>query len=131
MDMENDYNIGANSLKDWDEYILNLSGKYGKQTNLIWISRKRKKYILGFAYSRVLFINEEMLKFTDILSCRVEKAPCGCTEETGNSTEHYVLLIGVNSNTNSLISLTVWSKYTADAINNLLQEIILSNSRVL
>lgn len=129
--MGNANNLEADSLKDWDEYIQRLSAKYGKLTNLIWISRKRRKYILEFAYSRVLFINEEMLRFKDILSCRIEKAPCGYNGETENSAEHYVLLIGINSNTNSLISLTVWSKYTADAVNNLLQEIIQSNSRVL
>lgn len=129
--MGNANNLEADSLKDWDEYIQRLSAKYGRLTNLIWISRKRRKYILEFAYSRVLFINEEMLRFKDILSCRIEKAPCGYNGETENSAEHYVLLIGINSNTNSLISLTVWSKYTADAVNNLLQEIIQSNSRVL
>lgn len=129
--MENDYNIGTNSLVGWDEYIQRLSEKYGKLTNLIWISRKRRKYVLEFAYSRVLFVNEEMLRFKDVLSCRMEKAPCRCGEEMGNSSEHYVLLIGINSNTNSLISLTVWGKSTADSINSLLQEIILSNRRVL
>ena len=129
--MGNANNLEADSLKDWDEYIQRLSAKYGKLTNLIWISRKRRKFILEFAYSRVLFINEEMLRFKDILSCRMEKAPCGYNGETENSAEHYVLLIGINSNTNSLISLTVWSKYTADTVNNLLQEIIQSNSRAL
>lgn len=129
--MGNANNLEADSLKDWDEYIQRLSAKYGKLTNLIWISRKRRKYILEFAYSRVLFVNEEMLRFKDILSCRMEKAPCGYNGETENSAEHYVLLIGINSNTNSLNSLTVWSKYTADTVNNLLQEIIQSNSRVL
>lgn len=129
--MGNANNLEAESLMDWDEYIQRLSAKYGKLTNLIWISRKRRKYILEFAYSRVLFVNEEMLRFKDILSCRMEKAPCGYNGETENSAEHYVLLIGINSNTNSLISLTVWSKYTADTVNNLLQEIIQSNSRAL
>lgn len=129
--MGNANNLEADSLKDWDEYIQRLSAKYGKLTSLIWISRKRRKYILEFAYSRVLFVNEEMLRFKDILSCRIEKAPCGYNGETENSTEHYVLLVGINSNTNSLISLTVWSKYTADTVNNLLQEIIQSNSRAL
>lgn len=129
--MGNANNLEAESLMDWDEYIQRLSAKYGKLTNLIWISRKRRKYILEFAYSRVLFVNEEMLRFKDTLSCRMEKAPCGYNGETENSAEHYVLLIGINSNTNSLISLTVWSKYTADTVNNLLQEIIQSNSRVL
>lgn len=129
--MENDYNIGTNSLVGWDEYIQFLSEKYGRLTNLIWISRKRRKYVLEFAYSRVLFVNEEMLRFKDVLSCRMEKAPCRCDEEMGISSEHYVLLIGINSNTNSLISLTVWGKSTADSINSLLQEIILSNRRVL
>lgn len=129
--MGNANNLEAESLMDWDEYIQRLSAKYGKLTNLIWISRKRRKYILEFAYSRVLFVNEEMLRFKDILSCRMEKAPCGYNGETENSAEHYVLLVGINSNTNSLISLTVWSKYTADTVNNLLQEIIQSNSRVL
>ena len=129
--MGNANNLEADSLKDWDEYIQRLSAKYGKLTNLIWISRKRRKYILEFAYSRVLFVNEEMLRFKDILSCRMEKAPCGYNGETENSAEHYVLLVGINSNTNSLISLTVWSKYTADTVNNLLQEIIQSNSRAL
>ena len=129
--MGNANNLEADSLKDWDEYIQRLSAKYGKLTNLIWISRKRRKFILEFAYSRVLFVNEEMLRFKDILSCRMEKAPCGYNGETENSAEHYVLLVGINSNTNSLISLTVWSKYTADTVNNLLQEIIQSNSRAL
>lgn len=129
--MGNANNLEAESLMDWDEYIQRLSAKYGKLTNLIWISRKRRKYVLEFAYSRVLFINEEMLRFKDILSCRMEKAPCGYNGETENSAEHYVLLIGINSNTNSLISLTVWSKYTADTVNNLFQEIIQSNSRAL
>jgi hypothetical protein len=129
--MGNANNLEAESLMDWDEYIQRLSAKYGKLTNLIWISRKRRKFVLEFAYSRVLFINEEMLRFKDILSCRKEKAPCGYNGETENSAEHYVLLIGINSNTNSLISLTVWSKYTADTVNNLLQEIIQSNSRAL
>lgn len=129
--MGNANNLEAESLMDWDEYIQRLSAKYGKLTNLIWISRKRRKFILEFAYSRVLFVNEEMLRFKDILSCRMEKAPCGYNGETENSAEHYVLLVGINSNTNSLISLTVWSKYTADTVNNLLQEIIQSNSRAL
>jgi hypothetical protein len=129
--MGNANNLEAESLMDWDEYIQRLSAKYGKLTNLIWISRKRRKFVLEFAYSRVLFINEEMLRFKDILSCRMEKAPCGYNGETENSAEHYVLLVGINSNTNSLISLTVWSKYTADTVNNLLQEIIQSNSRAL
>ncbi len=129
--MGNANNLEAESLMDWDEYIQRLSAKYGKLTNLIWISRKRRKFILEFAYSRVLFVNEEMLRFKDILSCRMEKAPCGYNGEIENSAEHYVLLIGINNNTNSLISLTVWSKYTADTVNNLLQEIIQSNSRVL
>jgi hypothetical protein len=129
--MGNANNLEAESLMDWDENIQRLSAKYGKLTNLIWISRKRRKFVLEFAYSRVLFINEEMLRFKDILSCRMEKAPCGYNGETENSAEHYVLLIGINSNTNSLISLTVWSKYTADTVNNLLQEIIQSNSRAL
>lgn len=129
--MESNCNIGTNSLVGWDEYIQRLSEKYGKLTNLIWISRKRRKYVLEFAYSRVLFVNEEMLRFKDVLSCRMEKALFRCDEEMGNSSEHYVLLIGINSNTNSLISLTVWGKSTADSINSLLQEIILSNRRVL
>ena len=58
---------------EWNEYIQSLSDKYGKVTNLIWISRKRRKYILDFAYSRILVINDEVYKFKDVVSCRIEK----------------------------------------------------------
>lgn len=59
---------------EWSEYLQSLSNKYGKVTNLIWISKRRRKYILEFAYTRMLVINDEVYKFKDIISCKVEKA---------------------------------------------------------
>ena len=57
-----------------EQYIQSFSDKYGKVTNLIWISKKRRKYVLEFAYTRMLVINDEVYKFKDIISCKVEKA---------------------------------------------------------
>lgn len=111
---------------EWNNYIQSLSDKFGKVTNLIWISKKRHKYILEFAYTRVLVVNDEVYKFKDIISCRVEKA-ASLQEETEKTSEPHVLLIGVNNNTNRLVSVTVWSKSIAYEINDLIQEIIKSN----
>lgn len=111
---------------EWNEYLQSLSGKYGKVTNLIWISKKRRKYILEFAYTRILVINDEVYKFKDIISCKVEKAVF-LQKDTENASEPSVLLVGVNDNTNMLVSVTVWSKSIANEINNLIQEIIKSN----
>ena len=109
-------------------YIQSLSEEYGKATNLIWISKKRKKYILEFAYSRVLFINGEKYNFSDILSCRMEKAPYSCSEKE-NISEPYIVLIGTSCLTDMLLSVTVWSKSVANEIDSLMQNIIQSNSR--
>ena len=111
---------------EWNEYIQSLSDKYGNVTNLIWISRKRRKYILDFAYSRILVINDEVYKFKDVVSCRIEKGVSLPTESGANS-ESCVVLIGMNNNTNMLVSITVWSKSVADEINKLIQIIIHSN----
>lgn len=109
-----------------EQYIQSLSDKYGKVTNLIWISKKRRKYILEFAYTRILVINDEIYKFKDIVSCRIEKA-LPMLQETENTSEPCVLLIGVKDNTNMLVSVTVWSISVANKINDLIQEIIQSN----
>ncbi len=74
----------------------------------------------------MLVINDEVYKFKDIISCKVEKA-VSLYKETGNASEPYVLLIGVNDNTNMLVSVTVWSKSIVNEISNLIQEIIKSN----
>ena len=112
-----------------NNYIQSLSEEYGKATNLIWISKKRKKYILEFAYTRILIINDEKYNFKDILSCRIEEAPYPYTEE-GNPSRPYILLIGTNNRTNILISLTVWSKSIATKIESLMQNIIQSNNKL-
>lgn len=114
---------------EWNEYLQSLSYQYGKVTNLIWISKKRCKYILEFAYTRILVINDEVYKFKDILSCRIEKAPCHDNEDS-NLSKPYIVLIGINSNTNMLLSLTVWSKSIATEIDSLLQNIIQSNIKL-
>ena len=111
---------------EWSEYLQSLSDKYGKVTNLIWISKKRRKYILEFAYARILVINDEVYKFKDIVSCKVEKAVY-IPKKTEKASEPYILLIGVNDNTNMLVSVTVWSRSIANEINNLIQEIVKSN----
>lgn len=110
---------------EWNNYIESLSEKFGKITNIIWISKKRRKYILDFAYARMLVINDKVYRFKDILSCKVEAV--SLQKETENASEPYVLLIGVNDNTNALVSVTVWSKSIANEINSLIQEIIKSN----
>jgi hypothetical protein len=106
---------------EWNNYIQELSDKYGKPTNLIWISKKRKKYVLDFAYARILVINDEIYKFENIVSCKIEKLQQ--TETEGP----YALLIEIKKNAELIISLTVWSKSTADIVNDLMQQIILSN----
>lgn len=111
---------------EWSEYLQSLSNKYGKVTNLIWISKRRRKYVLEFAYTRVLVINDEVYKFKDIISCKVEKA-VSLQKDAENASEPSVLLVGVNDNTNMLVSVTVWSKTVANEISNLIQEIIKSN----
>ena len=111
---------------EWNNYVQSLSEEYGKVTNLIWISKKRMKYILEFAYSRVLFINDEKYNFNDILSCRIENAPYLCSEQE-NASDPCILLIGTNNLTNMLVSVTVWSKSVASEINDLIQEIVKSN----
>ena len=113
---------------EWNEYVQSLSEEYLKATNLIWISKKRMKYILEFAYSRVIFINDEKYNFTDILSCRMEKAPYLCNEKD-NASEPCILLIGTNNPTNMLVSLTIWSMSVAREIDCLMQNIIQSNSK--
>lgn len=113
---------------EWNNYLQSLSDKFGKVTNLIWISKKRRKYILEFAYTRILVINDEVYKFKDIISCRVEKA-VSLQKETENASEPHVLLIGINNNTNRLLSITVWSKSVASEIESLMQNIIQSNSK--
>ena len=111
---------------DWSEYLQSLSDKYGKVTNLIWISKKRRKYILEFAYTRILVINDEVYKFKDIISCKVEKA-VSLPKDAEKASEPSVLLVGVNDNTNMLLSITVWSKSVANEIKDLIQEIVKSN----
>ncbi|MDO5483036.1 MAG: hypothetical protein Q4F47_08370 [Bacteroidaceae bacterium] len=111
---------------EWDEYLHSLSNKYGKITNLIWISKKRRKYVLEFAYTRMLVINDEVYKFKDIVSCKIEKA-VSLQKETEKASEPCILLIGTNNPTNMLVSVTVWSKSVASEINDLIQEIVKSN----
>lgn len=111
---------------EWSEYLQSLSGKYGKATNLIWISKKRRKYILEFAYTRMLVINDELYRFKDIVSCKIEKA-VSLQKEIGINATPQILLIGLNNNTNMLLSITVWSKSVANEINDLIQTIIQSN----
>ena len=106
---------------EWNNYIQSLSNKYGKLSNHIWISKKRNKYILEFADSEVLIINDEKYDFKDILSCRIEKPHYDNICE--NSSEPYVVLIGTKDKTNLLISITVWSKRTADTISCLIKNI--------
>lgn len=113
---------------EWNEFVQSLTEEYGKATNLIWISKKRRKYVLDFAYSRVLFINDEKYNFSDILSCRMETAPCLCGDKD-NASEPCVLLIGTTDPTNMLVSLTVWSKSVANEIDSLMQRIIQSNRK--
>ena len=114
-------------MSEWKKYVQSLTDKYGKATNLIWISKKRRKFILEFAYARILIINDNLYKFADITSCRIEQVPStdNVLEET--DTNPLVLLIGTNRKTEMLMSITVSSKQTAHRINNLLQEIIKSN----
>lgn len=109
-----------------EQYIQSFSDKYGKVTNLIWISKKRRKYVLEFAYTRMLVINDEVYKFKDIISCKVEKA-VSLQKDAENASEPCILLIGTNNLTNMLVSVTVWSKTVANEINDLIQEIIKSN----
>ena len=111
---------------EWNNYIQSLSDKYGKVTNLIWISKKRRKYVLEFAYTRMLVINDEVYRFKDIVSCKIEKAVSLQKEIEINATPQ-ILLIGINNNTNMLLSITVWSKSVANEINDLIQTIIQSN----
>lgn len=113
---------------EWNNYVQSLSEEYGKATSLIWISKKRRKYILEFAYSRVIFISEEKYNFSDILSCRMENASY-LRSEKDNASEPYILLIGTNNKTNMLVSLTIWSKSVASEIDSLMQNIIQSNSK--
>ena len=110
---------------EWDEYLQSLSNKYGKITNLIWISKKRRKYVLEFAYTRMLVINDEVYKFKDIVSCKIENV--SLQKETAKASEPCILLIGTNNPTNMLVSVTVWSKSVASEINDLIQEIVKSN----
>ncbi|MBR6699683.1 MAG: hypothetical protein IKL71_06665 [Bacteroidaceae bacterium] len=114
-------------MSEWKKYVQSLTDKYGKATNLIWISKKRRKFILEFAYARILIINDNLYKFADITSCRIEQVPStdNVLEET--DTNPHVLLIGTNRKTEMLMSITVSGKQTAHRINNLLQEIIKSN----
>ena len=114
-------------MSEWKKYVQSLTDKYGKATNLIWISKKRRKFILEFAYARILIINDNLYKFADITSCRIEQAPStdNVLEET--DTNPLVLLIGTNRKTEMLMSITVSGKQTAHRINNLIQEIIKSN----
>lgn len=109
-----------------EQYIQSFSDKYGKVTNLIWISKKRRKYVLEFAYTRMLVINDEVYKFKDIISCKVEKA-VSLQKDAENASEPCILLIGTNNLTNMLVSVTVWSKTVANEINDLIHEIIKSN----
>ena len=111
-----------------EQYIQYFSDKYGKVTNLIWISKKRRKYVLEFAYTRMLVINDEVYKFKDIISCKVEKA-VSLQKDAENASEPCILLIGTNNPTNMLVSLTIWSKSVASEIDSLMQNIIQSNSR--
>ena len=107
--------------KEWNNYIQELSDKYGKPTNLIWISKKRKKYVLDFAYARVLVINDEIYKFKNIVSCKIENLQQTETEWP------CALLVEVNKNAELIISITVWSRSTAEVVNDLMQQIIQSN----
>lgn len=110
---------------EWNNYKQSLTEEYGKLTNLIWISKKRQKYVLDFAYTRTLFINKNKYKYADIISSRIEDAP-----QQNNDKQPYILLIGVRNNTDAMLSLTIWSKHIANRINNLLQEIIQSNKKL-
>ena len=111
---------------EWDEYLQSLSNKYGKITNLIWISKKRRKYVLEFAYTRMLVINDEVYKFKDIVSCKIEKA---CIFAKGNRKSLRALYLAYrNEQPNQYaLSVTVWSKSVASEINDLIQEIVKSN----
>ena len=114
-------------MTEWNKYVESLTDKYGKATNLIWISKKRRKFILEFAYARILVINDNLYQFADITSCRIEQASSteNVLEET--DTTPLVMLIGTNRKTEMLMSITVSGKHTAHRINNLFQEIIKSN----
>ena len=114
--------------KNWDKYVNTLSNEYGKHTKLIWISKRRRKYILEFAHSGILVINDEIFQFKDILSCRMEKAPY-IPEIMDNASEPFILLIGTACRTNMLISLTVWGERTSNMIYKTIQEIIQSNMK--
>jgi hypothetical protein len=114
-------------MTEWKKYVQSLTDKYGKATNLIWISKTRRKFILEFAYARILVINDNLYKFADITSCRIEQASSTDNVMEETDTTPLVLLIGTNSKTEMLMSITVSGKHTAQRINYLLQEIINSN----
>ena len=125
MKCSNTTNDGANM--KWSEYVDSLSSKYGSLTKLIWISKKRKKYILEFAYTRTLIINDVVYDFKDILSCKIEKGLNSAKEAEDEASDPNILLIGVNDKTNMLLSLTVWSNTATKRIDKMMQEIIHSN----
>lgn len=113
-----------NTDTELNNYLQPFCNKYGNFSNLIWISKKRRKYILEFDDSQILIINDVKYNFDNILSCKMEKAPYN----NENSSEPYILLIGTNDKTNLLISITVWSRTTAKNIHDLIQNIIQSSS---
>lgn len=113
-------------MSEWKEYVQALTCKYGKVTNLIWISKKRRKFILEFAYARILVINDNLYKFSDITSCKIEQVS-NIENEQDSNTVSLVLQIGTNHKTERLISMTISSTHTVQIINNLFQEIIKSN----
>lgn len=66
-------------------------------------------------------INDDVYKFKDIVSCKIEKA-VSLQKEIGINATPQILLIGLNNNTNMLLSITVWSKSVANEINDLIQK---------
>lgn len=67
-----------------------------------------------------------MCNFKDVVSCKIKEG-IPLSAEIVKGSKPCVVPIEINSNTNTLLSITVWSKSVAIGIDNLMQNIIRSN----
>ena len=125
MDKLNRIDDSMKYTEEWNRYLRSLSHDYGEPTKLIWISKRRKKYVLEFEKTQTLVINDDVYKFNEILSCGIENA---LPMQVGafKTTKPYILLVRTSNRTNLLVALTVWGMSQAYAIYELIQDIIKS-----
>ena len=128
MDKKNRIPSGMKHTTKWDRYLLSLSEKYGKPTELVWISKKREKFILEFKEAKILVINHEIFNFSDLISCSMKKAMPIQYDITEISSEPYILQILTRKRTNMLVALTIWSEYYANSVYNIVQKITRLNN---